>query len=335
MRNLMPTITTPDGVFHDGNPATGVEGTIVTATWTNDVQASVRDAQAEMIAVLAMADMQPNPQKQNQLAEAIRQIIGSGDYVTHPYLKLELLKKIDKADIAQQLGNDPAKVASQQLVTTELGKKAGVADVNGKLAKDQNGADIPDKQKFIDNLGLPGKFQPKDDYVLHSYLKLELLKKIDKADIAHQLGNDTTKVASQQLVTTELGKKAGVGISYSKAESDNKYQPKGNYALKSDLDAYQKKTLLVSGIKEIYNGAALNMGSTFTVNEDLRGRMLYLQNSMDRGFTPIVIPQDNMTISSVATSDSWYEVRLTNSGRTFNVMIRNGGVMVTRVFVSV
>ncbi|HAT1526059.1 TPA: hypothetical protein I8W52_001200, partial [Morganella morganii] len=216
MRNLMPTITTPDGVFHDGNPATGVEGTIVTATWTNDVQASVRDAQAEMIAVLAMADMQPNPQKQNQLAEAIRQIIGSGDYVTHPYLKLELLKKIDKADIAQQLGNDPAKVASQQLVTTELGKKAGVADVNGKLAKDQNGADIPDKQKFIDNLGLPGKFQPKDDYVLHSYLKLELLKKIDKADIAHQLGNDTTKVVSQNLLTTELGKKAAVGISYSK-----------------------------------------------------------------------------------------------------------------------
>ena len=164
MRNLMPTIDTPDGVFHDGNPATGAEGTIVTATWTNDAQASVRDIQAEMITVLAMADMQPNPQKQNQLAEAIRQILGSGDYVTHPYLKLELMKKVDKADIAQQLGNDPAKVASQQLVTTELGKKAGVADVNGKLAKDQNGADIPDKQKFAENLGLPEKFQPKGNY---------------------------------------------------------------------------------------------------------------------------------------------------------------------------
>ena len=150
-----------------------------------------------------------------------------GDYVLHPYLKLELLKKVDKADIAQQLGNDTGKVVSQNLLTTELGKKAGVADVNSKLAKDQNGADIPDKQKFIDNLGLPGKFQPKDDYVLHSYLKLELLKKIDKADITHQLGNDTTKVVSQNLLTTELGKKAAVGTSYSKAESDGKYQPKG------------------------------------------------------------------------------------------------------------
>ncbi|HHZ8505651.1 TPA: phage tail protein [Morganella morganii] len=56
-----------------------------------------------------------------------------GDYVTHPYLKLELLKKIDKADIANQLGNDPKKVASQQLLTTEIGKKAALADVSKKL----------------------------------------------------------------------------------------------------------------------------------------------------------------------------------------------------------
>ncbi len=77
-----------------------------------------------------------------------------GDYVLNPFFKLEMLKKIDKADISQQLGNDPGKVVSQHLLTTELGKKAGVAEVNGKLAKDQNGADIQDKTKFIENLGL-------------------------------------------------------------------------------------------------------------------------------------------------------------------------------------
>ncbi|HAS8353237.1 TPA: hypothetical protein I7721_19310, partial [Vibrio vulnificus] len=32
------------------------------------------------------------------------------------------------------------------------------------LTKDQNGADIPDKPKFIENLGLPEMFQPKGDY---------------------------------------------------------------------------------------------------------------------------------------------------------------------------
>ncbi|MEX9884441.1 phage tail protein, partial [Providencia rettgeri] len=38
--------------------------------------------------------------------------------------------------------------------------------------------------------------------------KLDLSKKIDKANITHQTGNSTELVASQQLVTTETGKKA-------------------------------------------------------------------------------------------------------------------------------
>ncbi|WP_405470310.1 hypothetical protein ACGTI2_05355 [Morganella morganii] len=99
----------------------------------------------------------------SRLASVINLIISNGDYVTNPYLKLELLKKIDKADIAQQLGNDTGKVVSQNLLTTELGKKAGVADVNGKMAKDQNGADIPNKSKFIENLGLEERLNNKLD----------------------------------------------------------------------------------------------------------------------------------------------------------------------------
>ncbi|WP_368888975.1 phage tail-collar fiber domain-containing protein [Morganella morganii] len=86
-----------------------------------------------------------------------------GDYVTNSHLKLELLKKIDKADITQQLGNDTGKVVSQNLLTTELGKKASVADANSKLAKNQNGADIPDKPKFIENLGLTELLNKKFD----------------------------------------------------------------------------------------------------------------------------------------------------------------------------
>ncbi|HDF2326533.1 TPA: hypothetical protein PC537_000046 [Morganella morganii] len=154
MQNLMPPIDTTDHAFHDGDPTTGQLGTIVTAAWLNDVQGATRDIQAEIIAVLTKAGMQPNPQKQNQLAEAISQIIGSGGYATSGDLTLGLSKKIDKADIAQQLGNDTTKVPSLHLVATELGKKASIADANSKLAKDQNGADIPDKPKFIENLGL-------------------------------------------------------------------------------------------------------------------------------------------------------------------------------------
>ncbi len=164
MQNLMPPIDTTDHAFHDGDPTTGQLGTIVTAVWLNDVQGATRDIQAEIIAVLTKAGIQPNPQKQNQLAEAISQIIGSGGYATSGDLTLGLSKKIDKADIAQQLGNDTTKVPSLQLVTTELGKKASVADANSKLAKDKNGADIPDKEAFIGNLGLPEKYQPKGNY---------------------------------------------------------------------------------------------------------------------------------------------------------------------------
>ncbi|MEM8077801.1 hypothetical protein Q4R34_13565 [Morganella morganii] len=163
MQNLMPPIDTTDHAFHDGDPTTGQLGTIVTAAWLNDVQGATRDIQAEIIAVLTKAGMQPNPQKQNQLAEAISQIIGSGGYATSGDLTLGLSKKIDKADIAQQLGNDTTKVPSLQLVTTELGKKASVADANSKLAKDKNGADIPDKEAFIGNLGLPELLDTKFD----------------------------------------------------------------------------------------------------------------------------------------------------------------------------
>ncbi|HAS8350184.1 TPA: hypothetical protein I7721_03595 [Vibrio vulnificus] len=164
MQNLMPPIDTTDHAFHDGDPTTGQLGTIVTAAWLNGVQGATRDIQAEIIAVLTKAGMQPNPQKQNQLAEAISQIIGSGGYATSGDLTLGLSKKIDKADIAQQLGNDTTKVPSLHLVATELGKKASIADANSKLAKDKNGADIPDKEAFIGNLGLPEKFQPKGNY---------------------------------------------------------------------------------------------------------------------------------------------------------------------------
>lgn len=62
-------------------------------------------------------------------------------------------------------------------------------------------------------------YQPKGDYVLHPYLKLEMTKKVDKADVTQQLGNDTGKVVSQHLLATEIGK----------------LQPKGDYATNAGL----------------------------------------------------------------------------------------------------
>ncbi|MEM8219637.1 hypothetical protein Q4R35_10415, partial [Morganella morganii] len=201
MQNLMPPIDTTDHAFHDGDPTTGQLGTIVTAAWLNDVQGATRDIQAEIIAVLTKAGMQPNPQKQNQLAEAISQIIGSGGYATSGDLTLGLSKKIDKADIAQQLGNDTTKVPSLHLVTTELGKKASVADANSKLAKDQNGADIPDKPKFIENLGLGEIYATRED----------VGEKLDKSKVTNSLINSRELVPTTALMIDNLALKQPVG----------------------------------------------------------------------------------------------------------------------------
>lgn len=159
----------------------------------------------------------------SRLASVINLIISNGDYVTNPYLKLELLKKIDKADIAQQLGNDTTKVPSLHLVATELGKKAGVADVNGKLAKDQNGADIPDKPKFIENLGLPEllnkKFDKTGGIITASGAAVDIRTKSDSSGYfqisdtsgkaMHQIGKTT---AGAELIIRNVTEEATVSI---------------------------------------------------------------------------------------------------------------------------
>lgn len=123
MQDLMPPINTSDSAFHDGDPTTGQLGTIVTALWLNNVQSATRDVQLEIKNVLAKAGIQPDPKNTNQLAEAISQIIGSGNYASTAYVDNGLNKKIDKANISGVLGNDNNKVPNLNLLTTELGKK--------------------------------------------------------------------------------------------------------------------------------------------------------------------------------------------------------------------
>lgn len=122
MQDLMPPINTQDSIFHDGDPTTGQLGTIVTALWLNNVQTATRDVQAEIKNVLAKAGMQPDPKKNNQLADAISQIVSSGNYASTAYVDNGLNKKIDKASISGIKGNDNDKVPSLNLLTTEIGK---------------------------------------------------------------------------------------------------------------------------------------------------------------------------------------------------------------------
>ena len=75
MKTLLPEINSADKRFHNGDPATGEQGTRVTDTWLNDVQDRVRDVQAEAHYVLLKAGLRPVENKQTQLYEAIVKII--------------------------------------------------------------------------------------------------------------------------------------------------------------------------------------------------------------------------------------------------------------------
>ncbi|WP_232067040.1 hypothetical protein ICA20_019735 [Citrobacter sp. C5_2] len=78
MKSLMPPINTPDNLFHDGNPTTGVEGTIVPAEHLNNEQGSIRDVQSELIAILTAAAMAPDSTA-GQLLVALNKLYAPGN----------------------------------------------------------------------------------------------------------------------------------------------------------------------------------------------------------------------------------------------------------------
>ncbi|ECI0123288.1 phage tail protein [Salmonella enterica subsp. enterica] len=76
MKNIIDPVETEDGLFHDGDPVTGTEGTIVYAKIMNAIQGAVIDIQNECIAILAEAGFKPDPAKK-QLLDAIKTIVGN------------------------------------------------------------------------------------------------------------------------------------------------------------------------------------------------------------------------------------------------------------------
>lgn len=79
MRPLMPPVQTPDNLFHDGNPLTGELGTIVDANHLNAVQASIRDAQSELISILTAAAKSPDASSVHQVLDALKILFETKD----------------------------------------------------------------------------------------------------------------------------------------------------------------------------------------------------------------------------------------------------------------
>ncbi|MEX6063416.1 phage tail protein [Providencia rettgeri] len=127
---------------------------------------------------------------------------------------------------------------------------------------------------------------------LSAQTKLDLNKKFDKANISGQKGNDNDKVPSLNLFTTEIGKLAVIGYSYSKIESDGRYQPKGNYAPAGD---YATNTALNNGLDKKFDKTGGSISGNVTAEGDVASKFnSYIVKLETRGGkTGIVSSTDN------------------------------------------
>ena len=110
----------------------------------NNHQAATRDLQQEVINVLKEAGVTPDPEKQNQLVEALTSFIG---------------QKVPDASLTQKgvvRLNSAVNSESETEAATPKAVRIAMDNANARLAKDRNGADIPNKQLFLDNIsGVP------------------------------------------------------------------------------------------------------------------------------------------------------------------------------------
>lgn len=142
MKPLMKPIDTPDQVFHDGNPSTGELGTICSAEWLNDTQGSVRDIQAECIAILRANGFEPDETKHDQLWDAIQAAIKN-------HVPAASLVGAGIVQLSSSVTSD-----SETMAATPKAVKIAMDNGNARMAKDRNGSDIPNKALFRQNLEL-------------------------------------------------------------------------------------------------------------------------------------------------------------------------------------
>ncbi|MCG9093473.1 phage tail protein [Laribacter hongkongensis] len=132
MNPLIPPIGTSDRLFHDGNPATGELGTIVSAEWLNNMQRALRGNQSELIALLAAAGIEPNAAKADQVLTAMRALFLGKTAQAADSAKLEghPADYFARADDLANVGGDPLLWPRTSPSRTHI--QAGYAPLDGQ-----------------------------------------------------------------------------------------------------------------------------------------------------------------------------------------------------------
>ncbi|WP_232832523.1 tail fiber protein [Photorhabdus sp. CRCIA-P01] len=192
-------------------------------------------------------------------------------------------------------------------------------NANSRLAKNQNGADIPDKSEFIKNLGL-----------------------VETVKLAQSAVPGSRKINGKAL-TGDVSLNAGDVGSYAKSESDSKYQPRGNYQpagnyavkgesyTKEESDGrYDKKQKTFRRIDKI-NGY-IETGSVIDLDEDIRGKYLYVKWENTSDFVMGIIPTDNIFVNFSDRSTVYGVLYTTNGGKKLHVE-RNSNDRITQIHI--
>lgn len=108
-----------------------------------------------------------------------------------------------------------------------------------------------------------------------------------------------------------------LGVSYTKVESDYKYQPAGNSYSKSESDGRYEKKGAAKGWRKV--GGYGNASSSISMSEDVRGKQLYFQLTGSGGsnWTTVCMPPvDNIALYFFQGTAGWGVVCTQGSGRT-------------------
>ncbi|CRG48970.1 tail fiber protein [Yersinia wautersii] len=178
MKNIMPPINTPDNAFHDGNPATGEQGTIVPGLWLNNVQSGVISIQQELLSVLTKAGIEIDETKQDQLVIAITKLITQGI----PELPSASLSQKGIVQLSSATNSD-----SETLAATS------------KAVKTANDAAL----KIVNNLSEIAVAGP--SAVLAAITNLNLLTTVNNANGALQVTRSLSDLNDTAAARTNLG----------------------------------------------------------------------------------------------------------------------------------